>query len=207
MDLTSNDQKKAASSFASGKSIGTAKLTTDSGIQELEVRKSKEDYYAKSTVVTGVYKVGSEVGQGLDKKLDDFRNKKLFDFGYTDPEKIEIHVGSKNYFLTKGGDDWWSGDGKKLDLSSADSVVGKIRDLQATRFTDSGFAMPITEIRVTSNGGKRFETLLISKHADEYIAERQDEPGLYVLDSKAVEELQKSADELKAAVTPQPQKK
>ena len=207
MDLTSNDQKKAASSFASGKSIGTAKLTTDSGIQELEVRKSKEDYYAKSTVVTGVYKVGSDVGQGLDKKLDDFRNKKLFDFGYTDPEKIEIHVGSKNYFLTKGGDDWWSGDGKKLDLTSADSVVDKIRDLQATRFTDSGFAMPITEIRVTSNGGKRFETLLISKHADEYIAERQDEPGLYVLDSKAVEELQKSADELKAAVTPQPQKK
>ena len=60
---------------------------------------------------------------------------------------------------------------------------------------------------MTSNGGKRFETLLISKHADEYIAERQDEPGLYVLDSKAVEELQKSADELKAAVTPQPQKK
>ena len=83
-----------------------------------------------------------------------------------------IHIGSKNYFLTRGGDDWWSGDGKKLDLSSADSVIGKIRDLQAMKFTDSGFAMPITEISVTSNVGKRFEKLLISKHADEYIAER-----------------------------------
>src|SRR5437764_14525384 len=103
MDLTSDDQKKAASSFASGKSIGTAKLTTDSGIQELEVRKSKEDYYAKSTDVTGVYKVGSDVGQGLDKKLDDFRNKKLFELGYTEPEKIEIHDGSKYKIISKDG--------------------------------------------------------------------------------------------------------
>jgi hypothetical protein len=44
---------------------------------------------------------------------------------------------------------------------------------------------------------------LISKHGDEYIAERQNEPPLYVLDSTAVEALQKSASELKPAVASQ----
>ena len=199
MDLTSDDQKKAASAFASSKPVATAKVTTDSGTQELQVRKNKNDYYAKSTVVNGVYKIASDVGQGLDKKLDDFRNKKLFDFGYTDPEKIEIHDGSKSYFLTKSGDDWWSGDGKKLDLSSAETVIDKIRGLQATKFADSGFGNPGLEIFVISNVGKRAEKVLISKQGNDYLAERENEPALYVLDSKTVEDLEKAASDLKPA--------
>jgi len=47
MDLTSDDQKKAAAAFSSGKPVATAKLTTDAGTQELQVRKNKDDYYAK----------------------------------------------------------------------------------------------------------------------------------------------------------------
>jgi Domain of unknown function (DUF4340) len=199
MDLASDDQKKAAAAFASGKPVATAKVTTDSGTQELQVRKDKNDYYAKSSVVNGVYKVANDVGQGLDKKLDDFRNKKLFDFGYSDPEKVEIRQGSKAYFLTKGGDEWWGGDGKKLDLSSAESVIDKIRDLQATRFADSGFGNPDLEIFVTSNAGKRAEKVLISKQGNDYVAERESEPAIYVLNSKTVEDLEKTASDLKPA--------
>ena len=55
-----------------------------------------------------------DLGTGLDKSLDDFRNKKLFDFGFTDVNKLEMHDGAKSYFLTKGGQDWWI-DGKKMD--------------------------------------------------------------------------------------------
>ncbi len=201
MDLTSDDQRKAASAFASGKSVATATLTTDSGNQQLQVRKNKDDYYAKSSLVAGVYKVSSDVGEGLNKKLDDFRNKKLFDFGYTDPDKIALRNDSKPYFLTKGGDDWWSGDGKKLELASAESVLDKLRDLQATKFADSGFGTPILEADVTSNGGKRTEKVQISKSGDGYIAKRENDPSLYVLDSKAVEDLQKAITDLKPAET------
>src|SRR3989449_11762708 len=45
------DSKKTASAFTSGAPFAIAKLTTDSGTQELEVRKNKDDYYAKSSVV------------------------------------------------------------------------------------------------------------------------------------------------------------
>ncbi|HEU5234042.1 MAG TPA: DUF4340 domain-containing protein [Terriglobales bacterium] len=199
MDLTSDDQKKAASAFASGKPVATATLTTDSGDQQLQVRKNKDDYYAKSSLVAGVYKVSTDVGEGLNKRLDDFRNKKLFDFGYTDPDKIAIRKDSKPYFLTKGGEDWWSGDGKKLDLSTAESVLDKLRDLQAIKFADSGFGNPILEADVISNNGKRSEKVQIAKSGDRYVAKRENDLTLYVLDSKAVEDLQNAVNSLKPA--------
>ena len=201
MDLSSDDQKKAALAFAAGKPVATAVLTTDSGNQELQVRKNKDDYYAKSSIVAGVYKVSTDVGEGLNKKLDDFRNKKLFEFGYTDPDRIEIRKDSKPYFLTKGSDDWWSGDGKKLDLASAEAVLDKLRDLQATKFVDSGFGTPILEAHISSNNGKRVEKVQISKSGTAYIAKRENDPSLYVLDSKAVDDLQKAVSDLKPAET------
>lgn len=200
MDLSSDDQKKSTSAFASGEPDGSVQVTTDSGTQTLEIRKNKDDYYAKSSVASGIYKVSTELGQSLDKKLDDFRNKKLFDFGYSDPEKIEIHDGPKAVFLTKKGEDWWAGDGKKIDLGDAESLVDKIRDLQATKFADSGVGTPTIEVNVTSNSGEQVENIGISKHADDYIAKRQDGNDLYVLDAKAVEALQKAATDLKPAV-------
>ena len=203
MEISSDsDAKKTAAGFASGTPVATAKLTTDSGTQELQVRKNKDDYYAKSSVVDGVYKVTSAVGEGVNKKLDDFRNKKVFDFGFNDPNKVEIHDGSKAYFLTKGGQDWWGTDGKKLDAGSVDSLVSKLRDLQASKCDESGFTTPVIEMTVASNDSKRTEKVLISKSGGSYVAKRENEPSLYALDSSAVEELQKSAGEIKPAAAP-----
>jgi hypothetical protein len=205
MDLsaTSADEKKAAAAFSSGTPVATAKVTDAAGTQELQIRKSKDDYYAKSSAVVGVYKVANDLGQALDKKLDDFRNKKLFDFGFDEPNKVEMHDGLKSYFLTKGGPDWWS-NGKKMDDSSVQALIDKVRDLSASKFVDSGFTTPIIDLSVTSNDGKRTEKVLISKSGDTYIAKRENEPSLYQLDSKPLEELQKSAADVKLAPEPKP---
>jgi hypothetical protein len=198
MELSaSDDSKKIAASFASATPVAMAKVTDESGTQELQVRKNKDDYYAKSSVVDGVYKVSSSVGQAMDKGLEDFRNKKLFDFGFSDPNKIEIHDGTKSYFLTRGGEDWWNGGGKKLDMSTAQSLIDQIRDLSATKFVDSGFMQPSIDLTVTSNDGKRVEKVAISKSGDNYLAKREGEPTLYEIDSKAISDLQKAAEDLK----------
>ena len=203
MDLSaSDDSKKNAGAFASATPIATAKVTDESGTQELQVRKNKGDYYAKSSIVDGVYKVPSSVGQGMDKSLDDFRNKKLFDFGFSDPNKLEIHDGAKSYFLTRSGEDWWNGSGQKLDGSTAQSLIDKVRDLSATKFMDSGFVQPVFDLTVTSNDGKRVERVSISKTGDNYIARRENEPSLYQIDAKAVSDLQKAEEDLKTATPP-----
>lgn len=202
MDLTgTDDQQKVAAAYSSGTTVATAKVTSASGTQELQVRKNKDDYYARSSVVEGVYKISSGVGSGLDKSLDDFRNKKLFDFAYADPEKIEMRDGSKNYSLSRNGEDW-SSNGAKMDAGSVRTLVDKIRDLSASKFVDSGFTSAILDITVTSNDGKRVEKVLIAKNGDRYVAKRENEPALYELNAADVDSLQKSAADIKPAAAP-----
>ena len=56
------------------------------------------------------------------------------------------------------------------------------------------------DLTVTSGDGKRMEKVSISKAGDNYIAIRENEPAtLYQLDSKTVEDLTKSAAEVKPA--------
>ncbi|HEX6804071.1 MAG TPA: DUF4340 domain-containing protein [Terriglobales bacterium] len=200
MDLAGSDAGDASSAFAKSSPVATAKLTDESGTQELQVRKSKDTYYAKSSAVNGAYKVTSDLGKALAKNVDDFRNKKLFDFGYSDPNRIELHSGSKSYFLTRGTggyDDWWS-NGKKMD-SNADTVVSDIRDLSASKFVDSGFSNPTIDLAVTSDDGKRIEKVAIAKSGDHYVAKRDNDPSLYQIDASPVDDLLKAADALKPA--------
>ncbi len=207
MELSaSDDEKKSASAFISGTPVATVKLTDVSGTQELQLRKNKDNYYAKSTAVAGIYKVATSVGTSADKSLDDFRNKKLFDFGFVDPDKIELHDGAKSYFLTRGGSDWWS-NGTKMDESTVSTLVGAIRDLSATKFPDNGFTTPSINLTVTTDSGKRVEKVLVTKNGDRYVAKRENEPALYELSTASVTDLQHSAATLKPAAPPAPARK
>lgn len=192
--LSAEDAKKAAEAFKSGTKVAVATVADARGTESMEVRKDKDkNYYAKSSVVDGVYKVTADLGDGLDKKLDDFRNKKLFDFGWTDPNKIQ--VGKVTY--EKVGDKWMSG-AKQMDSPSVQSVVDKLRDLSATKFLDSGGGgAPVLELMVSSNNGKRVEKVSITKQGDAYFAKRENEPSIYQLDVKAVDDLQKAASQVK----------
>jgi uncharacterized protein DUF4340 len=201
MGLSGSDNKGAASGFAGATPVATAKVTDQSGTQELQVRKSKETYYARSSVVDGAYKVDADLGKALDKSLDDFRNKKLFDFAYDEPDKIEMHSGPKAYFLTRSGEDWWS-NGKKMDPESVQTLILQLRDLAAGKFPDSGFTNPEIFATVTSGSGKRIEKVEIAKSGDHYVAKRENEPALYQIDSSAIDDLQKAADGLKPAAVP-----
>jgi ribosomal protein L12E/L44/L45/RPP1/RPP2 len=195
MDATISDEdaKKAAAAYGPGTKVATASVTDASGTETLEVRKDKDkNYYAKSSAVDGIYKVTADLGDGLDKKVDDFRNKKLFDFGWTDPNKIDIGKAA----FEKSGDKWMSG-AKQMDAPSVQSVVDKLRDLTAGKFLDSGVGTPVLDVTVSSNNGKRVEKASITKQGDTYFAKRENEPSIYQLDSKAVEDLQKAANEVK----------
>jgi Domain of unknown function (DUF4340) len=201
MNLAAADPKTDTGAFARGTVLATARITDESGTQSLEVRKDKDTYYAKSNAVEGAYKIDTDLGKALDKGLDDFRGKKLFDFGYAELGKLELHSASKAYFLTRSGEDWWS-NGKKMDADSVQSLVAKLRDLTSDKFSESGFANPTIEATLTSEDGKRVEKVQIAKSGDGYIAKRENEPALYHLSSSSIEDVQKASDEIKPAAPP-----
>ena len=200
--VSGEDAKKAAAAFASGTKVAVAVLSDNSGDQTLDLRKDKDkNYYAKSSVVEGVFKVPADIGDACDKGLDDFRNKKLFDFGFSDPTKVEL----KTVTYTKSGDKWMAG-AKTMDNSSVQNLVDKLRDLAATKFSDKGEGDVVFEATVTSNSGKRVEKVTVRKQGTEYFAQREGEPSIYELDGKAVDDLLKAASDVKEAA-PEPAKK
>lgn len=198
MDLSGSGNTDLAPAFVHATPVATAKVTDNTGTQELQIRKDKDQYYAKSSAVDGVYKISADLGQAVDKNLEDFRNKKIFDFSFNDPNKIELHVGSKAYFFTRSGEDWWS-NGKKMNADDVESLVSKLRDLTAIQFVESGFTTPSIQATVTSNDGKRVEKISFAKTGNGYIAKRDDDSSLYQLDANPVDELQKAVDEIKPA--------
>jgi hypothetical protein len=202
MDLSGSedDRKKAATAFASATPVATAKVTDGSGIQELQLRKAKSgDFYVKSTAVEGVWKATSELADGVNKTVDDFRNKKLFDFGFDDPTRIDIHDGAKSYDFVRAGDKWFA-NGKELDTVSIQSFIDKLRELSAAKFVDSGFAAPSLDITVVSKDNKRTEKALFAKQGADYVARRDNETTLYQVDAKTVEELEAAAGAVKPLV-------
>ncbi len=200
--VSAEDAKKFAAAFASAAPVAVAKVTDAAGTQQLEVRQAKDNtYYAKSSAVEGIHKATSDLGDGVKKTPDAFRNKKLFDFGFNDPNKLEVRDGAKTRQLAKSADKWTES-GKQMDSIGVQSLIDKLRDLSATSFPAAGFTQPLIEASVTSGDGKRVDKVLISKSGTKYIAKRDNEPALYELEAKAVEDLQIAAAEVKPPPPP-----
>jgi hypothetical protein len=185
----------AVKKFAGAEKVATATVTDAAGSQTLEIRKDKDkNYFAKSSVVEGAWKTSAELGDALGKGLDDYRNKKLFDFGFSDPSKIEL----KTATYTKTGDKWISG-AKAMDNATVQTLIDKLRDIGATKFSEKGGGAPVFEATVTSNDGKRVEKATVSKQGAQYFAKRDNEPSIYELGAATVEDLQKAAADVKEA--------
>jgi len=198
MEVTNDTEEEAAipAKFAAAKPVGIAKVTDPKGTMQVEVRVGKDkDYYAKSSAVEGIFKTTAELGEGLAKGLDDFRNKKLFEFGFTQPEGVEVKQEGASYPFTKSGADW-KRDGKAIDPGSVQQLIDRLRELTATKFAAASAGAPFAEY----TAGK--EKVNVSKQGDVYYAKRANEPEIYILDAKAVSEIRDLAAAVKEAAPP-----
>ncbi len=197
MDLSAED---AAKQYVAAVKVASVTLTDAGGTQTLEVRRDKDkNVFAKSSAIAGIYKTNADLADALEKSADDFRNKKLFDFGFSDPGKVEL----KGATYTKNGDKWTSG-AKTMDNASVQTLIDKLRDMAASKFSEKGSGQLIFEATVTSNSGKRVEKVVVSKQGAQYFAQRDGEPSIYELEAKVVEDLQKAAADVKEAAPEQP---
>jgi hypothetical protein len=202
------DMKKAAAAFGSGIPVTTVKVAGHNGSsapgQELQVRKSKDGYYAKSSAMEGAYKIANDLGDAIaSQSLDDYREKKLLNSTPDDPSKVDLQIASgKSYSLSRNGSDWVLG-GKKMEFTSVETFLDSVRQSTSTKFVTTGFTTPAVTLTVTSGDGKRVEKVLISKNGSGYVAKRENEALLYELDAKTVDELEKSAEGMKPDSAPQ----
>jgi len=194
-----DDIKKAAQGFNAGAPAGVVRVTDAAGTQELVVhRGADKNYYAKSSVIEGVHKLDNDLGEMLVKGLDGYRNKKLFDFGWSEPSKVEVRDGGKTWVWSKAGQDWLAG-AKKVDPSTVQAVIDELRNLSATKFPPGGFTTPSIDLSVTSEDGKRVERVQLSGAGKSWFAKRENEPSIYEVDASAIDSLRKAVTSVKEA--------
>jgi hypothetical protein len=202
MDLSSanSDPKAAAAQFASGEKTGLASTTDNTATQTVEIHKSKDKdggYFARSSAVAGIYKVAGDVGDSLGKSVDDYRNKKLFDFGFNDPTKLEINGTA----YQKAGDKWTSGS-TGYESGTIQAVIDKLRDLSASKFSEKMAGTQALTVAITSGDNHRSEKVAINKDGAAYDAQRDGEPAVYIVESKDVDDLQKAISGIKQQAPP-----
>jgi hypothetical protein len=148
-----------------------------------------------------LFTVSSHVKSTMDKTPFDFANKKLFEFGFDFPQKVDMRIGGKSYNITFNGEEWKLGD-TRMDATSMQSVIARIRDLEAIRFVAEGVGQPVIEFTVTASDGQRVERVALSRSGNEYIARREGRPALYVISDTLITDLQNYVNEMKVYVPP-----
>jgi len=209
MDIPADyDAKKTEEMYSAGKKIAAVSAIDDKVNQTFEVHKGNDNnYYAKSSLDPGYYKVSNDTGDGLDKSFEDFRAKKVFEFRFEDPSKITIN--DKTYEKQGGKtEEKWMLNGVQFDSVSMLDVFDKLRDLTATKLDTKKAGTPAWTFTVTYGDKHRVEKVVLNKDGNNWNAVREDDPGtVYVLEPANVEDVQKMVNAIKQYTPPKDEKK
>jgi len=202
--LTGDQAKDLQKQFADSAALSKVTVSGGDGTQSLEVRKNKGGkYYARASSVEGAHLLTDELGKSFEKGLDDYRNKKLFDFGFSEPTRIE-YKDAKTSLTAVRSQDKWLRDGKALDNVGVQSLIDKLREFSSTSWPEGTLGAPEITITVVSNDGKRTERVSLSPAGAKWRAQRDGEPSLYEMDSASVDELRSTAAAVREPAPPKP---
>lgn len=203
--LSEEENRKHAADFNRAAPLAMIEVTAGAEAQKLEVRRTADNrYLARSSAVEGTHLLTNDTGEGFDKTVLDFRTRKLFDFGFTEPSRVEFKDAAGGRVFQKEGESWVEG-GKKVDSVGVQTLLDRLRDLTADSFPTSGFGAPEIEVSVATGEKSAVEKILISRSGEGYIARRDGEPPLYALKAEAVNAITNAARDVKEA--PPPKKK
>ena len=197
--VSEEENRKHAAEFAKAAPLATAEITAGAVAQTLEVRRTQDKrYLARSSAVEGVHLLTNDIGEGLDKTLDDFRARKLFEFGFTEPVRVEFKGAGLARVFRKEGENWLE-DKKQMDRVGVQSLIDRLRDLSAESFLTAGFTTAEIEVTVIAGEKQTAEKVLICRAGERFIARRDGEPPLYELKADAVNALTQAARDVKEA--------
>jgi len=195
------------SKYDFSKPLATVEVVDEAGPHTLTVVKADDKYYARSSDIEGVYEVSSTLAESLDKKLEDLRNKKLFDFGFNDLAKLQVRDGETRVAIEKKDDKWVlaSENGRELDSQKVQTLIDSLRNLSATSFASDnaaekskfGLDSPAIEADVTHVESAATEKVVITAPSNEHVyAARDGQPTSYEVEKSAVEEIQRAIEDL-----------
>ena len=185
-------------------------IVDDSGSHELTIAKSSGGtYYAGSSDLEGgVYELSSTTAEGFDKPVEDLRNKKLFDFGFSSVARLAVTAGATSLTVEKKDDGWvlTSEDDRVADSEKAQTLIDSLRNLTAIAFPSDaasaqgryGLTSPAIEAEVTlDEEGAEPEKVVVSDLSKERVyAARAGEASTYEIEKAPAEEIRRAVEDI-----------
>ena len=200
---------EASEEYSFAKPFASVEVVDESGAHTLTIAKGQDDkYHAKSSDLPGgVYEVSSTLAEGLDKPLADFRNKKLFGFGFEDPVSVKVRDGETRIAIEKKDDKWilTSHEDRELESAKVQSLLDDLRGLRAKEFTSDeeadqenyGLNQPALEAEVVQADDKGTEKAIITSLSGEKVyAAIPGQPSTYEIEKSDAESLRSNIEEL-----------
>ncbi len=186
----------------------TVEIQDANGTHELVVAQDGDTYYARSSAQQGVYGVSSTLAESLDKPVNDFRDKKVFDFGYADPARVDVRAGDLSAAVVHADDKWVleSDEGREVDGVKVQTLLDRLRNLTATEFPSDrladqarfGLGAPAIEATVTpkEEDGQPEKVLLTSADQATVYAARDGEPSSYRVEQSAAQDIVRAVEDV-----------
>ena len=197
------DKPAATVALGSGSSQATLAIGTSSGEGAVYAHD-----LSKPTVVT----IDASLLDDLKKAPTEYRQKDLFDARAFNATRLEfVRNGVTTAFEKVKGknkdgqeQETWkqvSPAAKDADQTKVDSLISAVTQARATTFVDApaktAMDKPELTIAITSNDGKRKESVTIGKFAVDIFAVRAGEPGAAKIEATTLDNIVKALEELK----------
>ena len=185
--------------------LAEVEIIDDAGTHALVVVKGSEDkYYAKSSDLDGVYEVGATLAESLGKELDELRNKKPFDFGFTTVKSLTVRAGETAGSFERSDEKWLlaSDDGREMSGGLVQTLIDSLRNLTAIGFPPeegSGYGLEAPEIEaevlLDEEGAVAEKVFISALSADRVYARRDGEATVYEIEKAPAEEIRRALED------------
>ena len=158
--------------------------------------------YAKDSSREGVFTVGNNLVQELQKELSEFRRKSIFESRPFSATKFKIRLGESTMSFDKTYDEneqeIWKINGQPIHSSEAEASLIKLTSLRAESFLEKlhpSLDSPEMTVIATFDNKEQTETVSFVQVDSDVYVNRTDEPGSAVMLASAYEEVFKMLNE------------
>ena len=175
-----------------------ARVTVSSpdGEVQAELRGQPGGTYARSDTISGIYPVAAEFDNYLRKPIEDFRDMRVFRFGFADVFELSYEGPAGKLELRKPNENWLRGD-EKVDAAKANKLVDELRSSNATTFVQDDAPGSVTHtVRLNLADGREEIVRFHAGEGSERFAVRSGERGYYKVSERFLKDLDTAAGEL-----------
>ncbi len=170
-------------------------------------RTDNAETYARDLSKPAIVMVAPTIVADLNKTVNDFRRKELFDLRSFSAKRVEITRGSEKIVLDKatadGKETWKNAAGKEIDAVKVNDLLTRLSNIRAQSFedaTDSALKTPALVVTAQFGENKdenRSETVTLARSGESLVGSRPDEPGTLKIEGTPLDDILKAVDALK----------